>query len=579
MSGITISGFAGGFPIRDVRSLPDNSAAEVVNLRPTTGGLSGVRRPRFIKALQATTQKVYRIPTGAISDIVGASYWMEFPDPETSVVRTPIVNDSHERYYWTSPAGGGMRYATKAQILAGNVTGMKAGVQQPVGSPVVDVTPGTGDLDPETGKNTVPAVTRSYVITFVSEFGEEGQPSNPYEQSGAGDADWVVSGIPQPLTDPDHALVTTIRLYRTVTATSGVTTFYRVIDLDVGTTQYTDRLSDSVVSGNSILASTSWVGPPDGLEGLILMPGGIMVGFIRNNLYFSEPFQPHAWPEEYTLTVQHPIVGLGVFGNTCVVCTEGHPAAVTGITPAGMSLTTNDTALPCLSRHSIVSAPEGVYYAAPQGLVLINSGAITLVTDTFVGRDLWFQRYGADTVRAVVVYGAYTAIRTVDGVETGFLMPTSANYSYTSPLPQQQTGIIDLDGFAGASWVGMDMWSGRPWMISESSLYEWMPADTRRSMVRWRSREYMLPTPSNFGAGIIYFDEPDFEPDPGEDLVRLRVWADRKLVFDTPLFTRSGKAFRLPSGFKADCWQLEIEASVFVHSVTLGGTIADLRKV
>lgn len=554
MATLTVGAFTGAVPNRDVRVLPDNTAAVAINQRPGSGGLDPVRAPRLITAMLAGTKAVYRIPTGPIHD-PAAGYWMQFPDRDTDVVRSPIVNDGFERYYWASPSTG-LKYATKANILAnGSGAGLNTGVQVPASPVTLDVIAGTGNI--ENGKNTAPRTTRSYVVTFVSAYGEEGAPSPPAEATGHTDQDWRLRDIPQPVTVAGNTDITIIRVYRTVTAASGLTSFMRVVDLAVGTLIYMDRASD--LSLSLVLDSENANPPPAGMQGLALMPNGVMVGFIGNNIYFSENFKPHSWPAAFTLTVPHPIVGLGVYGTSCVICTQGQPCVVTGNSGATMSLSTDALAMPCLSRQSIVVAPEGVYWASSVGLCLYTPSGASIVSDDLIGRDKWVNEFFPQTIDAVLVYGAYTFLtgnRDGVGVERAYTFPGGS--------------VVEYEGIAGAtdrSQVGLDIWSGRPWVIKDGALYEWLPADTAPLTYRWRSKEFQTPQPLNMGAGILYAD--------GATPIRVRVWANGKLIATRDAVP--GKAFRLPSGFKADVWQMEFEGAARLHKATLATSMAELK--
>jgi len=52
------------------------------------------------------------------SSITGAATWLEFVDPETDVMRSPVVDDSFDRYYFASPSLA-PQYNTRARIEAG----------------------------------------------------------------------------------------------------------------------------------------------------------------------------------------------------------------------------------------------------------------------------------------------------------------------------------------------------------------------------------------------------------------------------------------------------------------------------
>ncbi|WP_020095749.1 hypothetical protein [Methylobacterium sp. 285MFTsu5.1] len=573
MAGFKFSDFAAMFPIRDVRRLPDNAATVARNMNPVTGAIEAIRAPRLIQAVNAGTKRVFRIPTGSLNDLSPASsYWWQFTDGDTDVLRTPIVNDQYERYYWCSPSTG-LRFASKADIINGNWAGQALGVPRPASAPIVSPITGTGGIDPGSGKPTGMQTVRSYVTTFVNVYGEEGQPSDPFEATGYNDQDWQVAGIGQPVNNGTQPNVVSIRIYRTVTGSGGNSEFYRVVTLQVGTTLYTDRLSDALVSGNPTLGSNDST-PPPAMDGIAMMAGGIMVGFKGNTLYFSEAYKPHAWPVDYALTVQHPIVGLGVFGNSCVVLTTGFPAVVSGTQPAYMTLNSSDMALPCLSRHSIVSTPDGVFFASTDGLVVVGSSGINPIADSFIGREIWQTNYQPQTIEATLQYGHYCAMRTMSGQPLGFMAPVTTTYQITNPLPQSQTGVTDMDGYPDYH-VGMDNFSGKSWLISGTSLYEWLPADTAHMQITWRSKELQVKRPLNLPCAMLFFDA-DGTTAPQ---LQFRVWADRRLIYDQPVGGRNAQMLRLPTGFKATIWQVEVQGYAKVHEIQLAASVADLKGI
>lgn len=548
--------FSGMFPLRDVRLLPDEAASDCSDVDTAGGAVDGVTSPGRIALLNPSTNRVYRIPLANASDL-SKSFWMQFDDPDTDVCRTPIVNDSFERYYWASPSRG-IRYSTKARIIAGQ-TDYRLGVQRP-GTGMV-VTP---------GGSTPPLKSRSYVVTYVSIYGEESQPSNPVNGNGGETDTWVLSLIPQPVNDPDKAPIEHINIYRTTTATSGTTTFFKVAEIPAGQTVFNDNLTTSKVTGQGQLLSTIWASPPADLQGIVEMPNGIFVGWTGNTLRFSENYRPHAWPEEYALTVQYPIVGLGVFGNTCVICTAGHPAVVTGSKPNSMSIYKEDTSLPCLSRGSIVSADGGVYYATEVGLVFISPNGIHITTSDLIGRDLWAKDFAPATIRAMYIDGRYTATRVADTIKDGFsLQPNN-----------QQSGVIRITKFGTAKTLFIDPWSGKSLYVAtdESNVnyvFEWRPSGGARLPYTWKSKEFHMAYPMNMSTSQMFFDE--VKPSTVERN-QLRVWADRRLVF-TGEFEKTGEERRLPSGFLATVWQFEVYGVSQIHSVHIATTSKELRDI
>lgn len=95
----------------------------------------------------------------------------------------------------------------------------------------------------------------------------------------------------------------------------------------------------------------------------------------------------------------------------------------------------------------------------------------------------------------------------------------------------------------------------------------------------------------NFVAQKVYFNSPSWlpalNPVPNASLVQtladdqwglVRCYADGRLVHTRELRV-SGEQMRLPSGFKADFWQWEIEARVELKSFQAATTTDELRQV
>jgi hypothetical protein len=278
-------------------------------------------------------------------------------------------------------------------------------------------------------------------------------------------------------------------------------------------------------------------------------------------LYFSENFRPHTWPAEYAMTVEHPIVGLGVFGNTCVVCTTGRPAAVTGIKPTSMSLVSHTTSMPCLSRKSIVSTPDGVIFASESGIVGLGPSGITNFTGELFGREVWRTTYAAETMWGILVEGAYVALYRPGGIDKSFMFrPGDVAHGVTENFLPLPTG----------TYIGLDQWSGKPWILfSEHSLCEWMKPGSAPLTYRWRSGELTFPKPLNLAVGQLFFSGAN---------VALRIWADGRQVFNSTI-TSPIQPFRLPSGFKGTIFQFEVEGVAELHGLALCSTMAELRLV
>ena len=140
MTAIKVQAFGGMIPASDDRLLPDTSAALAENTWLYAGSLQGMPTRQVMHTCSSLTRSVFRIPLGTLDRAgLSNSYWLEFPDYDVSVVRTPLVSDQYARYYWCGPETSPY-YNTRNRITGGN-TGINApfklGVPAPSAAPGV----------------------------------------------------------------------------------------------------------------------------------------------------------------------------------------------------------------------------------------------------------------------------------------------------------------------------------------------------------------------------------------------------------------------------------------------------------
>jgi hypothetical protein len=360
MAGLKLQAFAGIVPKRSAQLLQDNEAQIASNTKLHSGEIRSWRRPGSVYPKQIppyTPLSIYRM-----NNTSGDSIWLSWPDV-VDVVLGPVYDVGSPIYY----TGNGLPKKTNAVMAESDPENTEnyllMGVPTPTSAPTVTSTGGSGVAE-----------TRTYLFTHLSEFGaivEESAPSptsalvtvNPGSTT-------VVSGLPSAAPAGKYN-ITKVRVYRSVTGTNS-TTFLHVTDLPIGTTSFTDNVTAAQLGG--VLPSTTWSPPPDDLSGIVGMANGIMAGFVGNQIYFCEPFMPHAWPAAYALSVEFPIVGLAAYGSSLVVATKGNPFIITGSSPAAMSQEKLPLYEPCVSKRSIASDEQGAMYASPNGIIKIGPG-------------------------------------------------------------------------------------------------------------------------------------------------------------------------------------------------------------
>jgi hypothetical protein len=594
MVAVKITAFGGMIPAQDDKLLPQNNASLAQNCFLDGGTLRGLNDPVLLHTMSNPGYKyAYRIPlAGNDKNHLASSYWLEFADPDTNVLQSPVSDDAYSRFYFAS-ASSIPQYNTKSRILNGSAP-FTLGIPTPETAPTV--TPGS----------TAPTTeTRSYVYTWISAYGEEGPPSPPTNATGTTTAAWTVGLTPPLAGDTANRNLQTVRIYRTVTDANGNATFYQIADLPIATTSYNDTMLDADVSSRAVLSSTTYTPPPSDLQGWVLMPNGMIAGWRANEVWFCEPYLPHAWPANYTLSVAANVVGLGVVGQTLVILTDGYPYSATGVSPATMAQSKLQALEPCMSRASIVSTETGVLYASPNGLCLAAYGLVQNATQQMATKDRYLDLVAPETLRAARLGASYYSwgspvFGSFDSGSFDNASFVQYDYEYAFDgalinLADPRIGWITLSsGNTVTDNVMVDIWSGELFIMRNGQVL-WLDLSSNEiaGPYLWTSKEFQLTERKNIAAFKVWFDptvnDPNFTlaGNRNTDLVQtlqpnqyglVRVFADGNLVVTRELRT-SGELMRVPAGFKAEYWQFQIEARVKVSSIEAASSVRELAQI
>lgn len=586
---VKLQNFGGMIPAVDSQLLPQNSASRAENAWLNSGAAEGFPQLRKIyDPLSTSANRVYRVPIDSPAvNRIPDSYWLEFDSPFTYVIQAPTLGDSFERFYWASNIDV-PHYTTKQRIVDSDPP-LVLGIPAPTVAPGVGVTGGSA-----------PTESRAYVYTWVSDFGEEGPPSPPTLFTGNSDGTWNLTFTAPTVGDTTDRLLDKVRIYRTVSGVGGETDYFFVAEQDIADTTYDDSITS--VTNNRLLESIFWTAPPSDLKGLVAMPNGITAGWRENEIWFSEPYRPHAWPVTYQVAVDSKVVGCGVLGQSLIVCTEGAPYAISGINPGSMSISRLATLEPCTAPGSIVSTPIGVVYTSTNGLILANATAAIPMTRQMIDREQWAEFLNLPTIFGAAFNGGYYCFGSkavgcfsaagfdpdsflqidLTGALTGaFIDPNDQRIAYT--ILKTDIPIRDVQN---------DYWTGEVFIHRDDGVY-WLDQDLSRvrEPYLWRSKILEAPNKRNFQAMRVYFRE--YPNQPEQDSVQdfstpqtlkdgqwglVRVYADGVLRFTREL-RKSGEFFRLPSGFKATFWEVEVEARVRLNSIEMATSAKELMNV
>lgn len=580
MAILKLIGFVGENPKVIPRLLGDMASQLSYNVRLDDGGLTPVRKQRF-------EHQFTGLPPGGNRTIYkNGTDWLGWAT-DVYVAPGPVAAD---RLYITGDGVpkmlvGGVTYPLAVPFPATALTATLGGV----------ATPGAS------------GTTRIYVYTYVTGFGEESEPCPASE-----DVFWTpgqtttLSGFAAP---PAGRNITLQRIYRAQTGKTG-TQLYFIAERAASAADFIDDVSPELLQEQ--LPSVGWNAPPDDMTGLVSLPNGMMAAFSGKELCFCEPYRPHAWPEAYRLTMDYEIVGLGAFSSSIIVTTKGTPYIVNGTAPENMVSEKIEQNLPCINARGIVDLGYSVAYPSHDGLVLVTASGAVVATTRIFSRDDWLRLnpYG-------MVAGQYNG-RYFTSYSYSDVNGTEFRGTFIMDLTGEQPFLIRSDIEAEAMYF--DIPTGQLYMLVDGSVYEWDALSEPSALLAWKSKLFVMPKPTNFGAILVESDTgltPDqieaiqaeidritaanaiiFAQDSvGGELggaalnvypvngdqfqqipslnrtVSVSVYADRKLVATVG---KVNSMARLPSGFLAQLWEIEVASDMPITQITMAGTGAEL---
>lgn len=488
---LKLDGFSGISPRTGPALLQPNQAQTAKNVKLQSGELRPWRKPVSVYTCGLLdTHSIYRLENSN----TGGTAWLEFT-ADTDVVPSPVADVSDFRVYYTD---GAAPKKTNWNLATTSGTGTKPfpnaaynmGVPGPAAAPTLSSAGGSGTAE-----------TRAYVYTYISTFGavlEESAPSPAATVSSfPTGATVTVSAFSTAPTTSAGYNITAIRIYRSVTSSTTASYLYvGTVTVNPATGAASGSFSDTVTAANLgvALPSLYYTPPPATLQGLIAMPNGILAGFTGNQVWFSEPYLPHAWPVSYMMTVGAPIVGLGVFGQTLVVCTTQNPYLITGSQPGAMTQEKVPLPEPCVAKKSITSDQFGVLYASPNGLVSIAPGTQDVISRQLFTRDEW-QAYVPTSMVGVIYQNMYIGFYQVGSTKSALILMRGD----TPPL-------VTLDVAAQAVFVAKS--TANVYFVSptDNTIYQLDADPVNNTYYEWMSKTFILPEPTNFAIAKVQAD-------------------------------------------------------------------------
>lgn len=464
MATLKLIQFSGEIPRLLPRLLPESASQRAENVRLDDGGLTPIRKSRLDHTIEGMTdvKSIYK----------HGDDWLTW----TTIVDAAPGPVAQDRLYFT---GDGV---PKMHV---------AGTDYPLAVPM----PSTALTATLSGIGTGDIITRIYAYTWVTDFGEESEPS-----AASNEIDWQVgksitlSGFGS---TPTGRNITKQRIYRSQPSTASGTDFFLIAERTASNSDFSDTVA--VDDFAEVLPSRDWNTPPDGLTGLTTLPNGMMAGFVGKDLYLSEPYIPHAWPEKYALTMDYEIVALGVYGTTIVVMTTGQPYIVNGIAPDAMAQEKLELNLPCINVRGVVDLGYAVAYPSYDGLVVVSGGQAAIATQDLMTRNAWLKTSPATFVASQYSGRYFASYSYLESDGTASIGTFIFDISGSTPFV--------LRGTARADACAYDIKTSALYMLMGNQIFEWDALGQINEVMTWVSKEFVLPAPSSFGCAYIEAQE------------------------------------------------------------------------
>lgn len=650
-----ITGFLGLLPRTAERLLPEMAAQTAENVILTSGEIRPMRPPiqTHIPLSAGEKYSAYRADNGTIEKWATWAF-------DVDVCKAPLSPDVEARYYWTGDGcpryvpftGFGYRSASYVGVYGAvttctcpDVHGLVTGNQVIINGVTLTVTVTTAYVFTVPGNysaytsyrhveysyalgfpnpaskpsashsgGTGAAVSRSYCYTYYQPAtGEESGPSPASDlATGKVDGTWTITTFSGTPTNDRAANYNTGGLYQRLYRTEGTTGVWQLVaERAVSTGNWTDTALASAIPGDD-LVSADYEPPPVGLLGLITLPNGSTVGFYNNQLCYSEPYQPHAYPLAYRFETESPIIGIAAYGTTVVVCTKTRPYVAGGVTPDVVTMEAVNNIWPCKSKRSVCSAGDGVVFATEAGLAYVGMSNVQIITKSLYTIEEWrtLQPATMDVKiidnRIFILYlpegGSTNQMLRIDMGEQAQLVAFTAdcNALYSDTLNSYLYFISDVvdrfDGYFGQretyAWHSKEFEFGQPVNLG-CGMIDWSgtmsTSEVQAAYSQYVADQAAAQAVIDAGIAVGAFGQVGFNTDPINGSSGIAEPRQPAELLDYTLYANAvpiatvrvlpNTLFRLPAGYKAEVFSHQLIGNVRVKSIKIATTPQELAGV
>lgn len=538
MAVIRLGPFLGAILALRPKLLNNNSSVVSLNHMPDRADLRPWKVPLTVATVPSGNKTIHMLKRDAVTDAV---YWFTWVDI-VHAVSSFKSSDPTKRTYYTGVGApkvtdnligiAGAPYPTSYRDL---------GIPKPLTAPTITQTvSGTGDDE-----------TRYYAYTYLSDWDEEGPPQISAAVTCKPGATFNITNLAAvPSGGGETRGINRIRIYRTVAGDTGAAFFFlREI------TAATSTADDARAVGTDTLPSTLYAMPPSDLKCLIGLWNGMMAGITGNAVRYCEQFKPHAWPVSYETLCMDTPVALAVFQKNLLILTTGRPRMVYGSAPEAMDDTPVEFIAGCVSVRSVVSFGHGACWATSNGLAYVGvNGAPRLLTDGVMLPEDW-QAIKPETIVAGQYKGRYFGFYDlgVGGIK-GFVI---------DPLAPD-AGIYFLDtGYTAAFYDSL----GEKLYVVDGTNIKQFDGGGSNMTATVRSKVFRMPAPLNMAYAEVIADTYP---------ATFKLLADARATWTKTVTSK--KPFNLPSGYKADDYQIEVSTATDITGVVVAETLDEIAQ-
>lgn len=527
MPSIQLGPFLGLAPAVAPKLLNANNARVATDCDLSTGEIAPAKSPgASVATLLSNTKTLHWFNRAANS---GAGYWLQF-NGDVDVVRGQIADDPNLRTYYTGDGVPKYTTVTLAQLGSGPYPGASRNLGLPAPSAPVAVGP-TGAAPAGSQK-----LSTSYVMTYVSDLGEEGPPSPPSNDVDRWDGAAVQ--LNSLSVASGQFVIAGKRLYRIELND----VFQFVGEVAASTTSFNDALNSE--SLGEPVPSDEWIAPNANMRGLVAMPNGVMAGFWGNTVAFCEPGEPHAWPTRYRLALDYDVVAMAVSAYGLIAATTGTPYLISGASPDAMGQQKMELAAACASKRSMVDLGAFVVYASADGLVGAGGADARVITAEHITPEQWRAKYSPASIHAVRWGDKYL----------GFYPGGAFSFS-----PAQ--GFADFSQTADCTFL--DEATGDIYLKVGTQLRKWWKGSDAN--YTYRTKVFAIPPRRPMAAAKV---------DASSYPLTLKFFTDGTLK--KTISVTSSKAFRLPVDSRYREFELEVSGAPKVSGIQAATSMSEI---